>query len=222
MGRDPVSVWPSPSPRWYTLRVIPAVQDTAPQNQHASLSSRSPRCTDRLHLSVRTASWKHQKARPPCRWSGQLNIEASTSNRHSNRISASDWKCYISWDARMTEINFSFLIKRPFIFCNICQNSRLCSSRFTIAEAYLHVTAELNISILPLIFKYQSFEQVLYHCLRTLSASVRRYSFQQALISYFTVITSSVFNSHVTFRHVPTNEGYGIAIPVWTANMVVQ
>lgn len=156
-----------------------------------------PFCHPEAHDAQTTCIWVSKQPPENIRKPGLPVVDrdnwTSTSNRHSNRISASDWKCYISWDARMTKINFSFLIKRPFIFCNIRQNIRLCSSRFTIAEAYLHVTAELNISILPLIFKYQSFEQVLYHCLRTLSASVRRYSFQQALISYFTVINFKCF-----------------------------
>lgn len=42
------------------------------------------------------------------------------------------------------------------------------------------------------------------------------------LISYFSVITSTVFKSHVNFCCVPASEGYDTAIPVWTAHTVVQ
>ena len=95
-------------------------------------------------------------------------------------------------------------------------------------EAYLHVTAELNIPVLLLIFKYQSFEQVLYHSLhRLLKNFVSICEVVQlpesAYFFFFTVITLTVFiSSHVKFRCVPANEGYSTAIPVWTANMVVQ
>lgn len=102
-------VWPSKSLRCYTLQVIPVVQDTALQNRPISLSIRSPRCADCLHLGVQTASWKHQKARPPCHGLGQLKIQASTNNRLSKRISAS--LCFLGCQ---NDRNQLFLIKKAF------------------------------------------------------------------------------------------------------------
>lgn len=93
----------------------------------------------------------------------------------------------------------------------MCQSIRLCSSRFTVVEAHLHVTASFKKSVARLVCNSQSFEQILQHSPPRLWSCQHLAAGTASSKCWFLLYCYdfNCFNSPVKFHHVPAHEGYG-------------
>lgn len=104
----------------------------------------------------------------------------------------------------------------------MCQNIRLCSSRFTVVEAHLHVTASFRKSVARLVCNSQSFELVLQHSAPRLWSWQHLGQHPTSADFLFIVMTSIVLILPSSFTMYLLTRVMGIAEPIWTVNMVEQ
>lgn len=96
---------------------------------------------------------------------------------------------------------------------------QLCSSRFTVVEAHLHVTASLKKSVTRLVCNCHSFEK---YCTTHHSDSGAVGQHPASAHFFFIVISSIVLIPQSSFTTYLLMRVMGIAKPIWTVNKVEQ